>query len=93
MIFLVEPFGGQFTRISPWLVTRRKFQAPRNVLTGLHECSSAGCVHPEDMTLRVGLPKPVSVLNGDLGFSDTFGQCLQEFVQREESIPNSSHST
>ena len=70
MILLVEPFGDQFTRISPWLITRRKFQAPCNIVTGLQECSIAGCIHPQDMTLQSSLLKPVGVLDGDLRFPD-----------------------
>ena len=71
MILLVESFGNQFIWINLWLLTRRKFQAPRNVVIGLQEYTIASCIHPEDVTLRSKLLKPVSVLNGDLRFPDT----------------------
>ena len=70
-MILIEPFGDQFARISLWLVTRRKFQAACNVVTSLQERTIAGCIYPEDMTLRMRLLKAVSVLDGDLRFPGT----------------------
>jgi len=71
MVLLLEPLGDQITWIGLRIVIYRKFEATCNILTGLQECTGAGCGDPENMTLRLRLSKPVRVLDSDLRFPNT----------------------
>jgi len=68
---LLKPLGDQITWIGLRIVIGRKFEATCNALTGLQECTGAGCGDPENMTLWLRLSKPVRVLDNDLRFPNT----------------------